>query len=97
MSEIRMPDIVWRWGNAATEGKKPLRIELFRAELWKSSWNPFKKTMHPHPPLGSREYWQKYFRLRVDGRWHGQDGYKFSFFILEQALRIAEQLHGEQA
>jgi hypothetical protein len=96
MSELRIPDIVWRWGNAATEGKKPLRIELFRAEQWQPNWTPYRKTMHPHPPLLNREYWQKYFRLRVDGRWHGQRGYKYSFFTLEQALKIAEQMHGEQ-
>ena len=96
MSELRAPDIVWRWGNAAMQGKKPLRIELFRAEQWRRNWSPFRKTMHPHPPLRNREYWQEYFRLRVDGRWHGRTGYKYGFYTLEQAVRIAQRLYEER-
>jgi hypothetical protein len=96
MSEIRMPDIVLRWGNAAIQGKKPLRIELFLAEQWRGNWNPYKRTMHPHPPLRTREYWQQYYRLRVDGRWLGLKGYKYSFYTLEQALKLAERLHRDR-
>ncbi len=88
-----MPDLVWRWGNAATQGKKPLRIELYKAEQWRHSWNPHKRTMHPHPPLRTREYWSQYYRLRVDGRWFGRSNYKYTFFTLEQAVKLAELLH----
>lgn len=91
-----MQDIVWRWGNAATHGKKPLRIELFAAEQFKGNWIPHKRTMHPHPPLRTREYWSEYYRLRVDGRWLGHKGYKYSFYTLEQAVKLAERLYRER-
>lgn len=97
MSEERIPDAVWRFGNAAIQGKKPLRIDLFRAEQWKHSWSPYRKTMFPHPPLRNREYWQQYYRLRVDGRWHGKPGYKFTFYTLVQAVELADRLYKEQA
>lgn len=90
-----MADMVWRWGNAATQGKKPLRIELFRAEQWRPGYRPHRKTMYPHPPLRNREYWQQYYRLRVDGRWHGKAGYKYRFYTLEQAVKLAERLYLE--
>lgn len=93
MSEIRIADIVWRWGNAATQGKKPLKIELFSAEQFRHSWNPTGRTMFPHPPLRNREYWKQYYRLRVDGRWHGKKGYKYAFFTLEQAVALADRLY----
>ena len=97
MSEQRIADAVIKLGNAARQGKKPLKIELYRAEQWRHSWTPYKKTMHPHPPLRNREsYWQDHYRLRVDGRWHGRSGYKFSFYTLEEAMRLAEQLHRER-
>lgn len=53
--------------------------------------------MHPHPPLRDREYWQQYYRLRVDGRWHGRKGYKYAFFTLEQAVAIADRLFARGA
>ncbi len=93
MSEMRIPDIVWRWGNAATQGKKMLKIELFLAEQFRCNWNPYNRTMFPHPPLRNREYWQQYYRLRVDGRWHGRKGYKYAFFTLEQAVKLADRIH----
>ncbi|MDR2551407.1 MAG: hypothetical protein LBD10_14540 [Desulfobulbus sp.] len=96
MSEIRMPDIVWRWGNAATQGKKPLKIELYQAEQWRHNWDPHKRTMHPHPPLRNREYWNQYYRLRVDGRWQGRKGYKYCFYTLEQAVVLAERMYRER-
>jgi|GEM_PF-1639225 len=95
MSEERIADIVWRFGNAATQGKKPLRIELFRAEQWRPGWRPHKRNMHPHPPLSDREYWQQYYRLRVDGRWLRMSGYKYVFYTLEQAVTLAEKKYRE--
>jgi len=96
MSEIRIPDIVWRWGNAAAQGKKSLRIELYSAEQWRRNWNPYRKTMHPHPLLRTREYWNQYYRLRVDGRWLGKAGYKYTFFTLVQAVELAGRLLAEK-
>lgn len=96
MSEERISDIVWRWGNAAKQGKKSLRIELYRAEQWRFNWKPHRRTMHPHPPLGTREYWQQYYRLRVDGRWQGKPGYKYSFYTLEQAVQLAKRIYEER-
>ncbi len=93
MSEMRIADIVWRWGNAATQGKKTLKIELFLAEQFRCNWNPFKRTMHPRPPLRTREYWQQYYRLRVDGRWLSLNACRYHFFTLEQAVAIADQLY----
>ena len=91
MSEQRIPDAVWRFGNALSQGKKTLRIELFKAEQWRAGWRPYKNTMTPHPPLRDRAYWSEYYRLRVDGRWHGKPGYKFSFYTLAQAVEISTQ------
>jgi len=96
MSEERIADIVLRFGNAARHGKKPLKIELYRAEQWKRSWSPFKKTMHPHPPPHDQgEYWQQYYRMRVDGRWWRMSKYKYAFFTLEQAVVLADGLYKE--
>ncbi|MDD2467732.1 MAG: hypothetical protein PHI97_27445 [Desulfobulbus sp.] len=96
MSELRIPDLVWIGQNASTQGKKPLRIELFRAVQWQCNWNLHRKTMYPHPPLSTREYWQQYYRLRVDGRWIGMKGYKYRFYTLVQALAVAERLFEER-
>jgi len=93
MSEMRIPDIVWRWGNAAIQGKKSLKIELFVAEQFRCNWNPYSRSMFPHPPLRKREYWQQYYRLRVDGRWLSICGCKYHFFTLEQAVALADQLY----
>jgi len=82
MSEIRMADIVMKWRIAKNEGKKPLKIEFFRAEQWRRNWNPYRRTMTPRPPLRDREYWQQYYRLRVDGRWLGKTGFKYTFYTL---------------
>lgn len=95
MSEERVADAVIKFSNALKQGKKPLKIELFLAEQWRSDWNPYRKTMHPHPPLRKREYWQQYYRLRIDGRWHGRKGYKYAFYTLIEAVQLAEQLHRE--
>lgn len=92
MSEERIRDALFLFGSAATQGKKPLKIELYKADQWKRSWRPHKKTMFPRPPLQSREYWQQYYRLRVDGRWYGINGFKYSFFTLEEAVKLAERL-----
>jgi len=97
MSEERIADMVWRWENAATQGKKPLRIELYRAEQWRTNWSPYRKTMHPHPPLRDRSYWQQYYRLRVDGKWHGESKFKYTFYTLEQAARLADFLHRQRS
>lgn len=94
MSEQRVPDAVWRFVYAATQGKKQIRIELFRAEQWRTSWRPYKKNMTPRPPLRDREYWSQYYRLRVDGKWYGKDGYKFTFYTMVQAAEIAERMYG---
>lgn len=92
MSELRMADIVWKWRNAAREGKKPLKIELYKAEQWRRNWNPYQRTMTPRPPLQSREYWDQYYRLRVDGRWLAKPGFKYAFYTLAEAIDIGEQL-----
>lgn len=94
MSEIRAADIVLRFGNAAIHGKKSLRIELFSAEQFRNKWNPFKRTMYPHPPLRNQEFWQQYYRMRIDGRWIGRNkkGYKYGFYTLEEALQLAQKL-----
>ncbi|WP_157470286.1 hypothetical protein [Desulfobulbus elongatus] len=95
MSEMRVADIVWKYRNAAREGKKTLKIELYRAEQWRCNWNPYRKTMTPRPPLRDREYWHQYYRLRVDGRWLGRPGFKYAFYTLEQAVAIGEKLSRE--
>lgn len=92
MSELRMADIVMKWRFAAKEGKKPLKIELYKAEQWRRNWSPYRKTMTPSPPLRDREYWQQYYRLRVDGRWLGKTGFKYAFYTLAEAVVLGEQL-----
>ena len=96
MSEERIADAVFRFGNAATQGKKTLKIELFRAEQFRPGWRPYKRTMHPHPPLRNREYWHQYYRLRVDGRWLQLSGYKYSFYTLEEAVLLGDRLFKER-
>jgi len=95
MSEKRIPDIVWRFGNAATQGKKPVRIELFRAEQWRWGWRPWKLNIFPPPPLRDPAYWGQYYRLRIDGIWHGKNGYRYCFLTLEQAVRLGDHLYRE--
>ena len=93
MSEERVADAVIKFSNALKQGKKPLKIELFLAEQWRSNWNPYRKTMHPHPPLRNREpFWQDYYRLRVDGRWHRTAKHKYCFYTLEEAIRMAAMM-----
>lgn len=87
-----MPDIVWIWKNASVQGKKPLRIELYLAHQWRHNWNPHKRTIHPHPPFHDRDYWTKYYRMRVNGRWRrGHKCYKYSFYTLEEALMLVDK------
>jgi len=93
MSEIWLPDIVWRCGNATTQGKKLLKIELFSAEQFRCDWNPYSRKRYPHPQLRNREYWQQYYRLRVDGRWFTLNAYKYYFFPPEQAVEIADKMY----
>lgn len=94
MSEERVADIVLKWGNAAKQGKKPLKIELYKAEQWKHSWNPFKRNMHPHPPLHDQgEYWQQYYRMRVGGKWWRMPKYKYAFYTLDQAITLTDSLY----
>lgn len=94
MSEIRAADIVVRFGNATPQGKKTLRIELFSAEQFRHNWNPTKRTMYPHPPLRNPDYWQQYYRLRIDGRWFGRHGkgYKYGFYTLEEVVQLGKKL-----
>jgi len=95
MSEERIADAVFQFRIAAKQGKKTLKIELYRAEQWQRNWSPYRKTMHPRPPLRDRAYWQQYYRLRVDGRWYGKAGYKYTFFTLVQAVELADRLRTE--
>jgi len=80
-------------GGATTQGKKLLKIELFSAEQFRCNWNPYSRKMSPHPQLRNREYWQQYYRLRVDGRGLTLNAYKYYFFPLEQAVEIAGKIY----
>lgn len=95
MSEERTPDAIWHFRNASENGKKTLKIELFGAAKWKHNWNPSTRNMYPRPPsiLSAREeYWEKYYRLRVGGRWYRNSKSKFHFFTMGEAVEVAEKL-----
>lgn len=90
MSELRIPDAVWKF--ALPQGKKSLRFELFSARQWRPSWSPYKKSMHPTPPLQDAAYWRERYRLRIDGRWYGTSEKKYHFFTMEEVARLARSL-----
>ncbi len=92
MSEERTPDAIWRFRVAGRDGKKTIKIELFIAAQWRYSWNPFKRNMTPRPKHRDNGYWKRYYRLRINGKWHGRTVRKFTFYTLPEALGIAERL-----
>ncbi|HHL33133.1 MAG TPA: hypothetical protein ENJ30_02070 [Desulfobulbaceae bacterium] len=92
MSEVRTPDAIWRFRIAGEDGKKTLKIELFRAGQWRRSWRPYKRNMYPRPPIRKPEYWHTRYRLRIDGRWFGKEGFKYRFLTIEQATRLVSRL-----
>jgi hypothetical protein len=92
MSEQRIPDAIWKFNSALPQGKKVLRIELFMAKQWQHSWKPYKKSVNPHPPLRDSAFWNEHYRLRVDGKWYGINGYKFNFFTMVESVELAQRL-----
>jgi hypothetical protein len=96
MSDERKPDAIWRFWVAEANGKKLLKIELFQARQWRSSATISKRNRYPWCPMMGMEYWTKYYRLRINGRWRQKEGYRFRFFTLVESLELAEQLKQQE-
>ncbi len=88
MSEHRQPEEVWIKRLPQNEGKKTAKnckqkIELFPAHYWALDWEPGSKLFYPKPPLKSgarKEFWDTYYRVRVNGVWLSLVGMKYEFF-----------------
>jgi hypothetical protein len=91
MSDERIPAGVIIVKTPRFQGKKNVKIELFKAAQWQRKYRPFKKNVTPRPPVMDHDqvYWAQRYRLRVDGRWHGSAGFKYTFFTLDEILQLA--------
>ena len=97
MSDARRPLIIWTFRNANRDGKKTLRFELFPASRWSFHYDPVNRTkMFPKPPLTDRrDYWRNMYRIRANGKWMGEKGFKYSFYSIAQAAEMAEKMYME--
>ncbi len=90
MSEERLPCGIFYVKTSRFKGKKNVKIELFKAEQWQRKFRPYKKNTHPQPPTMDRDgtYWPLRYRIRVNDRWYGVEGMKFTFYTLPEVLQL---------
>lgn len=99
MSDPRQPGIVLIKKLPRKQGKKSVKIELYRAELWaeriltSSKSRPKVRIFDPEPyrPYRSSELSGKY-RLKVNGKWLRLEGYDYSFVTEELAYDIFRKI-----
>lgn len=83
MSEERIANLALRVWVPLASGKKTVKIELFGMAKFRPAWTKEKrKTFSPRAPTSRitdfNKYWdQEIFRVRVDGKWHGEAKYRF--------------------
>lgn len=85
MSDEREPDyiILTRLPKPiGTKTFKNCKLELFRAEKFKTAWSPSGKDRFiPAVPLrfdDAAKFWEsEIYRVRLDGKWHGEKKYTF--------------------
>lgn len=85
MSDEREPDyiiLVRLPKSLGTKTFKNCKLELFRANKFKSAWSPSGKDRFiPAVPLkydDAATFWEsELYRVRLDGKWHGKIKYTF--------------------
>lgn len=87
MSDERPIFARWRYPFASIEGKKILIIEFFEARHWRLRQG---MDVFPSPKESTDIDWPQMFRLRINGRWFGEQ--KFSFFTMVQAAEIVTRI-----
>lgn len=99
MSETRTPDEIFLHrlpeNNGKKSGKNCIKYELFQAKQWALDWCPCDRKFFPRPSLESiarKKYWEQMYRLRINGKWHGQEA-KYRFYTREE---IGKMLMGER-
>lgn len=90
----RIPDHVIIVKCAPQTQKNSRIVHLFRAAQWKSTWRPGTRTMAPVPPIRDRQWWHDHYRLRIDGRWHGEATAKYRFYTKDEVMAIITDLIG---
>lgn len=90
MSEFRRPVEIWSRRLPENEGKKPSgfysKIEIFPSHYWARHWEPGSDLFHPKMPLQSearKEAWETRFRIRVNGKWVGEQA-KYETYTKQQ-------------
>jgi len=90
MSEFRKPVEIWVRRLPENEGKKSdrfcIKIEIFPAHYWARHWEPGSDLFYPKMPLQSearKAAWEARFRIRVNGRWIG-DQAKYETYTIQQ-------------
>jgi hypothetical protein len=95
MSEARPPYRISLHRLPEIMGKKSLKIEQFHARFWREHSNAHTALFRPRIPLRIEErnrYFAERFRLRIDGRWHMEDGIKYTLFTQGEVDRLVNAL-----
>jgi len=93
MSEERPVFAIWRF--AEIKGKKPLKIELFKAELWRFGLGPGQGNVFPVLPCRSvdrEKYYSERYRLRINGRMYRVGVEQFTFLTMKEVVELAESM-----
>jgi hypothetical protein len=78
-------------------GKSGIKIELFRGTQFASRWFPGDDSFFPKPPLQSqerKEFWERMFRVRMDGKWLGVVG-RVRLFSVQEVRAILLPMDNE--
>ena len=105
MSEERKPTIVLNEILPLISGRISLKIEAYRADQWSEKFHtssPTRKNCQffgsvdgssvvPYTPRRSMDA-NRFFRLRVNGKWYSKYGKQYEFYPKSHAYRLLEQL-----
>ena len=86
----------WRLAGGETvllrkPSKKTVKIQLFQAVHWRGIPPYGKDKMTPKPTLDKR-WWKNRVRLMIDGKWHLENGHKYSFHTRIEAFKIMTRI-----
>jgi hypothetical protein len=89
----------WRLAGGETillrkPGKKTVKIELFPAVRWQGVPPYGKQKMTPKPTHDQR-WWKNRVRLMIDGKWHRENGHKYSFYTRAEVFQLLARIPGE--
>lgn len=76
-------------------GKRSIKIEQYRAKLWRSKARPLSKHFHPKVPnnlLDQRRYFDIRYRIKINGSWYRENGTRYTMLTQAEIYEIAESI-----